>query len=120
MRFKLFEEYSKEAYYTLVHDMWGETKFSGENHFDRWEIKKLRSLLEDRWVLTFASDFIWLCLWEKEEFEKSRDPNVYIWRLPDEYYLVVIYPKNGEMYKCDQFDGLKELLLDKGILTNES
>jgi hypothetical protein len=48
-----------------------------------------------------------------------------IFEMKDEWFYVIIYPDNpdnrtlgkeGTLYKCDQFDGLKKLLKDKGII----
>lgn len=129
MRFKLFEEYSKEVhvtdnqYYTLVLDprQLAQDVHSNKNPFENWEIKKIEAMFGDRWVLNFAYDSTWLRLWKKDGFEKSTEPDFYICPLPDEYYRVVLYPKhNREMYICDQLDGLKKLILDKEYLLVES
>lgn len=48
-----------------------------------------------------------------------------IYEMEDEYFHVVIYPpsdgrplagKGDEVFKCDQVDGVRELLIDKGII----
>ena len=48
-----------------------------------------------------------------------------IFEMKDEWFYVIIYPDNpdnrtlgkeGTLYKCDQFDGLKKLLKDKEII----
>ena len=46
-------------------------------------------------------------------------PKVLIRPLPDEYYDVKIYGYGTpQYYRCDQFDGVKELLKDYNIYEN--
>ena len=48
--------------------------------------------------------------------------DVFIWELPDEYFLVIISPitspvyKDSEFYKCDQWEGIEELFKKERIL----
>lgn len=50
---------------------------------------------------------------------KTEDYDVYIGELNDEYFGVFLnkrYTGSMTYYKCDQLDGVKELLIDKGII----
>lgn len=42
-------------------------------------------------------------------------PIGYIYEIPDEYF-IVYFIKSKSYYKCDQLDGVKELLVDKRII----
>lgn len=48
---------------------------------------------------------------EDESYDRSSDESdIDIWEYPDEYFFV-IFNKSNLTYKCDQLDGVKELLM---------
>ena len=85
--------------------------FTGRHPFDESEKNKIKRLFgEDKWILSYGDQDKWVSVWEKS----TNQPILFIRCLPDEYYDVQIGP---EYYRCDQFDGVKELLRDKNIIT---
>jgi hypothetical protein len=116
MRIKLFKEYSsygdKESYYKIqsVYD------FTGVHPFDESDKREISRIFgKDKWVLSYSDDNKWVMIWEIS----ANIPKVLIRPLPDEYYDVKIYGYGTpQYYRCDQFDGVKELLKDYNIYEN--
>jgi len=96
--------------YYLKHDF---NDFTGSIPFDESEIRKIKRIFGENWIFSFGDNLTWLLVWSRSTIDKDSEPTVYIRPLDDEYYLVRV---GVEKFKCDQLDGLKKLLMDKGVI----
>jgi hypothetical protein len=108
-----------------------------------WEVPELKNMTMDRfmeeWDVVDIDDKVWNNLldmiddnWDISEDEmgdktsisiskkwgegyRQGDDDYSICQLGDEYFIVICYQDNT-YWKCDQFEGLVELLKDKGII----
>lgn len=128
---KLFKE-SKEDYYVEMskfdHDNSTCIKPITKNTFDYiqnilfksiYSVSNLR-INDKNNYLSYRGHF-----WHNISFEILYICDVFISELEDEYFLVSIFNPGSKIlpqlsnklfYKCDQLDGVKELLIDKGII----
>ena len=131
MRIKLFEAFNKDEYYKEISlEEWENCDYTIP--FTEEDMKKLKELIEG---MEMYPSSIKEYRWSEEGYwlyiELKRGIGVGISLIPDEWYIVNIdnntnfrgddlyhrgssYRKN-EYYKCDQFEGILELLKDLHI-----
>jgi predicted glutamine amidotransferase len=117
---KLFEGFNTDDYYTEISP--DEEDFM-QQKTDEEDSKRVFKLLSN--MLENSEYSIELRSWRNEIFISNRERifrSVRVWVIctGDEYYNVRYdddtNPPYGYYYKCDQIDGLKKLLKDKGII----
>ena len=107
---KYYEEITEDEYMIL-------SSTRGVVKFEDWEINKIKSMFGKKWNVKLhpLSGVSLINVWEKSDSIYLKDIfTITITPLPDEYYLVS-FRRPSQMFKCDQLDGLKKLLQDKGI-----
>ena len=112
---KLFEGFGTDDYYTEI-SIDDEVDFM-QQKTDEEDSKRVFRLLSN--MLENSEYDIELRSWRNEIFISNRD-SVRVWVIctGDEYYNVRYDDETntyGYYYRCDQIDGLKKLLKDKGL-----
>lgn len=115
---KLFKE-SKDEYYTKLNYSQFINESAWHIDFSIQSIDYLIIFLINKNIEVNTEDTVMRIYYAENGIHKLI---INIYELPDEYFIVDVgkstyqYAKPTEYYKCDQIDGVKELLIDKGII----
>ena len=138
MYIKLFEGFNKDDYYkNISHDEYvtlitpkrygynNRDNYVNKEIFNRMEVDYLNNIGVLCWEMIDGSDInnIDNKSVDNNKYYKcyilKNGHNIYITKLRDDYFLVRISHRHGyrnSYYRCDQFDGLVELLKDRGLI----
>lgn len=126
---KLFEGFDKDDYYQRVSENDYNTMIEGGSFrpFDEGVVRLLRDLglrvmeqkCSSNWLPKIWEDDDIVFMWRNFHTEHY-SKHVMVYSMDDEWYLVRIvdHPQMGgvSVWKCDQLEGLVELLKDKNII----
>jgi hypothetical protein len=117
-QWSIFEGFNTDDYYQEIdYEEWYDQRLNRLNISDNLNnrIKNLFDSRSDYQKQDSKGSVIYVDKKDKKD-KKGTLCEIKISLNDDDWYYVYIYNEVREYYKCDQFDGLKKLLKDKGII----